>query len=260
MRRALARLHVLERHVVDGLAGGRRMSEVAEHLRGRRADVELVLADPERPHQLVGVAERQRARGESRHRVREHVLARQAQPVERPRRDDQRVGGVEAAGHADHDLLDPGRTQPRLQAADLDVVDLLTALVARGRVRRHVREALHRAAQRFHAGPRHRARARPAASVPGGGGGRGSSRRSCWCRRGRRRAARGRGRRGSAARRRRSARSRRAGRRSRRSAPARPRPGRWSTRPARRPCTRSRRSCAPTARRTARGGNPPCRR
>ena len=45
-------------------------------------------------------------------------------------------------GDADHHLLDPGRQQPRLQPADLDVVDLRAALVAAGRVGRDVGEAL----------------------------------------------------------------------------------------------------------------------
>ena len=46
VRGALAGLHVLVRDVVDGLAVGGRVAEVAEHLRRRRADVDLEALTP----------------------------------------------------------------------------------------------------------------------------------------------------------------------------------------------------------------------
>ncbi len=47
------------------------------------------------------------------------------QPVHRLHRDDQRVRGVEAAGHADHDLGVADRPEPLLEPGDLDVVGLV---------------------------------------------------------------------------------------------------------------------------------------
>ena len=131
------------------LALGGGVAEVAQHLRRRRARMSSSLAaHPERVHQRARVRERQLARGEAGHRVREHVRARQPQPVHRARGDDQRVRRVEPARDADHDAVDPGRAQPRLEALDLDRVDLLAALVAADGVGRHVREPLDLASQR----------------------------------------------------------------------------------------------------------------
>ena len=49
----------------------------------------------ERVHQTQRVAERVVAGGEPRHRVGEHVLARQAEPVDCAGGDEQRVRGIE---------------------------------------------------------------------------------------------------------------------------------------------------------------------
>ena len=92
--------------------------------------------------------QRERAGGKAGQRVAEHVGPGQTQAVHRAGGDDQGVGAVQAAGDADHDLLDPGGQQARLKAADLDVVDLLAALVAAGGIGRHVGEALDAPAQR----------------------------------------------------------------------------------------------------------------
>ena len=115
---------------------------------GRRADVELVGADAQRLHQPSGVAESVSCWWRSRASCSASTLVRG-----RPRRsiardgDDQGVGRVEAARDADHDLLDPGGPQPGLEALDLDVVDLLAALVAAGGVGGDVGEALDLASQ-----------------------------------------------------------------------------------------------------------------
>ncbi len=105
-------------------------------------------AHPERLHQPPGVLAGDRAGGEAGHRVAEHVRPRQAEAVHRAGGDDQRVGGVEAAGDADHELLDPGRPQTGLEPSNLDVVDLLAALGPADRVRGDVGESLDLPAQR----------------------------------------------------------------------------------------------------------------
>ena len=164
------------------------------------------------------------------------LRARQPQLVHRLRADQQRMRRVEAAGDADHELLDAGRTQP------------LAPAPAPGccRPRRSARRgAPDRPARTGSARRRARAAARPRAAAAAGTATRAEARRP------RRVALRRLRRRCSAACARASSRSRstsammqlrlvgealRLGqqrRRSRRSAPGRPRPGRWSTRPAR---------------------------
>ena len=107
VRGALAGLDVLVGDVVLGLApsaAGWPMSRsiwVADGLMSISAAL-----TPSALHQRVGVAQRARAGGKARQRVAQHVGARQPQPVHRPRRHDQRVGAVQAARHADHELLD----------------------------------------------------------------------------------------------------------------------------------------------------------
>ncbi len=172
------------------------------------------------------------AGGEARHGVGQDVGARQTQQVDRLGGDDQRVGRVEAAGHADHHPLDACRSQPLHEPGDLDVVGLVAILREALAVRRHEREALDRAARSptssmggssLNGDP---AIARP--SSPRGAGG---CRRTCPGGSAPGAGGRGRRRRAPSGRRPESARSRRAARRSRRSRSARPRRGRWSTRP-----------------------------
>ena len=79
---------------------------------------------------------------EARQGVGQHVLARQAELVHRPADDDQRLGRIEAARHADDRPLDAARLQPLRQALDLDVVGLVAIVAQLGRVRRHVGKAL----------------------------------------------------------------------------------------------------------------------
>ena len=164
--------------------------------------------------------------------------ARQAEPVAGLGRDDERVGGVEAAGDADDDRRHPGRVaaadgaHPLLEPGHLDVVGLVAVEGEAGLVVGHEREAVDRAAQAEVAGRGAQLRTattRNAALVGGlrlgvvveaalphaapGAAGRGRRRRPC-----------GAGRRGSA-------RTRRAGRPSRRPSSCRPTRGRSTTHP-----------------------------
>ena len=85
-----------------------------EHLLRRGGDVDLLERDAERLGQPGGVRAGRVPRREARHREGVDVAARAAQPVHRARRDDQRVGRVEAAADADHHL---GRRRCRTAAA-----------------------------------------------------------------------------------------------------------------------------------------------
>ena len=80
----LARLDVLERHVVELLTFRVRMLDVGEHLDAARLDIQLFRRDSERGHQRVGVAQGPLARGESGKRIAQHVRSGQSQPVHRP--------------------------------------------------------------------------------------------------------------------------------------------------------------------------------
>ena len=84
--------------------------------------------DAERLHQPRGVGLGAVAGGEARHGEGEDVGARQAEPVHRLGRDDQRMGGIEPARHADDDCFDAGGLQPLLRPGDLDVVGLVAVL------------------------------------------------------------------------------------------------------------------------------------
>ena len=103
--------------------------------------------DAERVHQRMRVGLGELRRRKARQRVAKNVLARQAEPIERAGRDDQRVRGVEAAGDAEHDLVDAGGAQPRHQAVDLDVERLVAALVEQLRIIGHERKAVDRPLQ-----------------------------------------------------------------------------------------------------------------
>ena len=73
---------------------------------------------------------------------------RQAEQVHRAGADEQRLGRIETAGDAEHDLLDAGRREPLHERRDLDAVDLGTALVTGRRIGWHVGKAVDAAAQR----------------------------------------------------------------------------------------------------------------
>ncbi len=138
---AQPRLHVLERHVVDGLSRRVGMAHLLQHLERGRADVDLVRGDPQRLHQRPGVALGGLARREPRQGVGQHIHARHAERVHRLAGHDQRFGGVEAAGDADHQLSQPRGAQPLHQPLHLDVPRLVAGLPQRRLVVGHVGEA-----------------------------------------------------------------------------------------------------------------------
>ena len=89
-------LHILESHVVTLLAAARGVADIAEHLVGGRADVDLAASHRQRLHQPPGIRLGAIAGGEAGQRIGEDVAAGQAEPVHHPGRDDQRLRGVEA--------------------------------------------------------------------------------------------------------------------------------------------------------------------
>ena len=149
---AQAGLDVLEGDVVDLVTVGVGVTHVRQHLLGRRADVELLEGDAERPGESGGVALRRRPGGEAGHGEGEHVAARAAEAVHRLARHDQGVRGVEAAADADHGLgtlstRRGDRGQPLLESGDLDVVGLVAVELEPRGVVGHEREAVDLAQQ-----------------------------------------------------------------------------------------------------------------
>ena len=104
-------------------------------------------AHPKGGHQLAGVRERPRAGREARHGVGEHVRAGEADPVHDPGADDERVRRIKAPGDPDDELLHPGGAHAGLEAANLDVVDLLAAFAPPLGVCRDERKTLDLTAQ-----------------------------------------------------------------------------------------------------------------
>ena len=113
----------------------------SKHLHAALADVDFVDLHAEGLHEPVGIAVGLVRRGKPRHRVGLHAGAGIAQQIHRPCRDDESMGGIEAAGDADDDVFDPRGLQALGQPLDLDVVGLVAALVALCRVRRHIGKA-----------------------------------------------------------------------------------------------------------------------
>ena len=146
--RAQARLHVLEGDVIDLLAAAERMADIGQHLRRRRLDVDLRRRDAQRLHQPPGIGVGFVRRAKARHRVGEDVLAAEAEAIHRPADDDQRMGRIEAARHADDGILGAARLQALRQSLDLDVVGLVAIVAQLGRIGRHVGKALDGALQR----------------------------------------------------------------------------------------------------------------
>ena len=146
--RAQARLHVLKGDVIDLLAAAERMADIGQHLRRRRLDVDLRRRDAQRLHQPPGIGVGFVRRAEARHRVGEDVLAAEAEAIHRPADDDQRMGRIEAARHADDGILGAARLQALRQSLDLDVVGLVAIVAQLGRIGRHIGEALDGALQR----------------------------------------------------------------------------------------------------------------
>ncbi len=169
VRRALAGLNILEGDIVHRLAVCIGVPDVPEHLHTRWANVDLLGAHLQVPHERNSVAFREVARGKSWHRVSQDVRARQLQTVHGLSGDDQRLGGVEASGDANHQTLDARARQALLEAVNLNVVGFVAALVAVVGVLGHKRKALYRAQQprgtvdvvKFERHDAHRAQALP---------------------------------------------------------------------------------------------------
>ena len=134
----LARLHVLERDIVNRLPARKRMADVAEHLEAGRTYIDLSGAHPKGGHEPGRVGAGQVAGGETRHRVGQDILARQPQLVHRLGGNDECLGRIQAAGDADDHALDARVGKPLNEAVDLDVVCLETTLVALQRIAWHV--------------------------------------------------------------------------------------------------------------------------
>ncbi len=123
------------------------MAHVAQHLPRGRANIQLPRRGAQALHQPPGVGFRMIGSGKARQGESQDVRAWQAQKIERIRRDDQRMGRIEAAGNADHHPLDADRAQPLHQSGDLDVVTLVAILLQTGGIGRHEGKALHPAQQ-----------------------------------------------------------------------------------------------------------------
>ena len=73
--------------IVDGLAAREWVFEIAQQLAGGGPNVDFAAADAERMDERPGIRLGLFGRGEPRQGVGEHVLARQSEPIHRPRRD-----------------------------------------------------------------------------------------------------------------------------------------------------------------------------
>ena len=130
---AQARLDVLEGHVVGGLALTVGVADVGQHLRGRRADVDLLEGGAQVLTQQGRVLLRALGGGETGQRVAQDVRARTAQQVHRAGGHDQRMRRIQAARHTDDDFRVADRAQALDQAGHLNVVGLVAVLLqARG--------------------------------------------------------------------------------------------------------------------------------
>ena len=130
---AQARLDVLEGDIVRGLTLAVGVADVGQHLRGRRADVDLLEGRAQVLAQQGRVRLRALGRGETGQRVAQNVRARSPQQVHRAGSHDQRVRRIQAARDPDDDLWVADRAQALDQAGDLNVVGLVAVLLqARG--------------------------------------------------------------------------------------------------------------------------------
>ena len=95
----------------------------------------------------MGVGPGAGGRGEPRHGVGQNVRARQVQGVHGLGRDNQGLGRVQTAGHADDEFADPGCLKPLCQPRHLDVVHLRRAFVTFGSAAGHIRKPFDRPQQ-----------------------------------------------------------------------------------------------------------------
>uniref|UniRef100_A0A0N4ZIW7 LigA n=1 Tax=Parastrongyloides trichosuri TaxID=131310 RepID=A0A0N4ZIW7_PARTI len=144
---AQARLHVLEGDVVHRLAVREGVADVAQHLFGGGANVDLGPRHAQRRHQRPGVGLGAFRRGEPRHGEGQNARARQLQPVKSATGDQQGLRRIQPSRNADHQGLRPRRRHPPHQPLDLDVEGLETVLIQTRGVVRHEGEAVQRTDQ-----------------------------------------------------------------------------------------------------------------
>ena len=138
------RLHVLEGDVVHRLTLGVGVADVLEHLFGGGADVDLGARDAQRGHQRPGVGLGPVRGREPRHGEAQDIGPRQIQPVEGAARDQQGLGRIQPAGHADHQRLGAGRRHAAHQPLNLDIERLIAVLIQPPGVVRHEGEPVQR--------------------------------------------------------------------------------------------------------------------
>ena len=124
------------------------MVHLGQHHPGGVPDIEFGEGHPERLAQRDGVVLGPFTGGKTGHGERENVCARAVFTVHRAGRHDQRVGGVQTAGDADHHLGISQCPQPLLQPETWNAVGLVAILLQPCGIRRHERESRRRAAGR----------------------------------------------------------------------------------------------------------------
>ena len=124
-----ARLHVLERRIIDRLAIGEGMTDILEHQPCGGLDVDLLGRDADRLHQFPGVRARSFGRTETGHRVSTDRAARQAKRVAGPRRHQQGMGTVEPARNTDDERFGIGGLDAADECRHLYIERLVTVIV-----------------------------------------------------------------------------------------------------------------------------------
>ena len=145
---AQARLHVLECHIVLGASFSVRVAEIGQHALGRRADINLAPGDTHGICQRDGLFMRRLAGGKSGQGIGKNIRARQAQPVEGTRGNDEGLRGIQPARNADDSALYAAGAQALNQCLALDGPGLEAILVQTFLVCRHEGEAPDGALQR----------------------------------------------------------------------------------------------------------------
>ena len=112
---ALASLHVFEGDIVYRIAAETDDGCPLSICMARGPNIDLFGRYAQGLHQPPRVGFGFIAGGKARHRVRQHVLPGQSQPIHRPAAHNQRLRRIQPSGNANHDFLNPVRRQPLLQ-------------------------------------------------------------------------------------------------------------------------------------------------
>ena len=129
---AQARLNVLEGHVVGGLTLAVGVTDVGQHLRGSRTDVDLLERRAQVLAQQGRVLLRSLGGRKAGQRVAQDVRARAAKQIHRAGGHDQCVRRIQATRDTDDDLGVTDRAQALDQAGHLNVVGLVAVLLQAG--------------------------------------------------------------------------------------------------------------------------------